>query len=189
MKSFQITYNPFELKFKKLFITSKKEIDKREGFIIKISDGKQSGLGECAPFPEFGSETYVDARNKLSNFKLKLNLEPTEFKGNLHNSLKGLDNFPSLKQGIEQALFNLICKQTNLSLNELLNVSSSKEIYVNAVIGFLSPKESVETCSKFLKDGYETIKIKVGRNNSEDDVKVIKSIRDELGHDFKIRID
>lgn len=189
MKLMQMTYSAFELIFKKPFITSKKVLDKRKGFLIKISDGRQSGFGECAPFPEFGSETLEDAAKKLNNFKLKMNLNPSDFAGNLQISLKELDDYPSLKHGIEQALFNLICKKTNISLNELLNVSSSSEIFVNAVIGFLSPTESVKTCSKLLKEGYETIKIKVGRDDYADDVRVIKSIRDKLGYDFKIRID
>jgi len=189
MKLLQVTYEAFELKFKEPFITSKKVLDERNGFLIKISDGKQSGYGECAPLPEFGSETLEDAANKLSNFKLKINLDPADFAGNLQISFKELDDYPSLKHGIEQAVFNLICRKTNISLNALLNVSSSKEIYVNAVIGFLSPAESVKVCSKLLKKGYETIKIKAGRDNYEDDAQVIKSIRDKLGYDFKIRID
>lgn len=189
MRDLIISYAAYELKFKEPFITSKKEINNRTGFLIKISDSSFSGMGECAPFPEFGSETIEKAGEKLKEFNIKLNLNPTGFKENLQNSFKELENFPSLKHGIEQALFNLICKKTNISLNELLNVSSNSEILVNAVIGFLPPFESVKVCSVLLKEGFKTIKIKVGRDNFEDDVKVIKSIRDELGYDFKIRID
>ena len=189
MNKLQMSYSTFELKFNKPFNTSKKAINTRQGFLIKISDGKQSGLGECAPFPEFGSETFKDAKNKLQNFKLKINLNPANFKIELQNSLRELDNFPSLKHGIEQALFNLICNKTNISLNELLNVSSTSDITVNAVIGFLSTIESTKVCAKLLKDGYETIKVKVGRDNFEDDINIISNLRDELGYDFKIRID
>jgi len=136
MKTLQMIYSHFELKFKKPFITSKKKIDKREGFIIKISDGNYSGLGECAPFPEFGSENLKAAQEKLQNFKLKLNLDPSNFLEKLQVSLMELDNLPSLKHGVEQALLNLICNKTKTSLNELLNVSSNSEININAVIGF-----------------------------------------------------
>ena len=189
MKNLKISYSPYELKFKKPFIISRNEINNRTGFLIKISDSSFNGMGECAPFPEFGSETIEKAGEKLKDFNIKLNLNPTGFKENLQNSFKELENFPSLKHGIEQALFNLICKKTNISLNELLNVSSNSEILVNAVVGFLLPLESVEVCSELLKEEFKTIKIKVGRDNSENDIKIIKAIRDKLGYNFKIRID
>jgi len=189
MRTLLMTSSPFELKFKKPFKTSKNVLGKREGFLIKISDGKQSGLGECTPFPEFGSETFIEAKNKLDNFRLKLNLNPSGFLENLQETLKELDNYPSLKHGIEQALLTLISNKTNVTLNELLNVKSYSIINVNAVLGFLSPAESVNSCSELLKDGYETIKIKVGRDNYEKDVEVIKALREELGYDFKIIID
>ena len=189
MKNLIISYSSYELKFKKPFITSKIEISKKKGFLIKIKDKSFNGMGECAPFPEFGSETIEKADEKLQNFNLKLNLSPNDFKENLQNSFKELDNYPSLKHGIEQALLNLLCNKTNLSLNELLNVSSNSEILVNAVVGFLAPHESVKVCSDLLKEGFKTIKIKVGRDEFEDDIKVIKIIRNKLGYDFKIRID
>ncbi|MCH8942592.1 MAG: o-succinylbenzoate synthase [Bacteroidetes bacterium] len=189
MKNLKISYSAYELKFKKPFVTSKSEISKKKGFLIKISDSSFSGMGECAPFPEFGSETIERADEKLKDLNIKLNLNPNNFKENLQNSFKKLENFPSLKHGIEQALLNLICNKTNISLNELLNVSSNSEILVNAVVGFLPPAESVKVCSDLLKEGFKTIKIKVGRDKFEDDIKVIKKIRDKLGNDFKIRID
>ena len=73
MKNLKISYSAYELKFKKPFVTSKSKISKKKGFLIKISDSPFSGMGECAPFPEFGSETIERADEKLKDLNIKLN--------------------------------------------------------------------------------------------------------------------
>ncbi|PIW69774.1 MAG: o-succinylbenzoate synthase [Ignavibacteriales bacterium CG12_big_fil_rev_8_21_14_0_65_30_8] len=189
MKPLQLTYSPFELKFKAPFLTSQKQINKRKGILIKIKYKDFFGFGECSPFPEFGSETFEQAENKLQDFKLKMNLNPNDFITNISESLAELDDFPSLKHGIEQALLNLICYKTKLTINELLNVKSFSSVSVNAVVGFLFPEETLITCKNYLKEGFKTIKLKVGRENFEDDMKIISLIREKLGYDFNLRLD
>jgi len=189
MKKLQMTYSPFELNFNNPFLTSKKKLKKREGILIKIKYDNFTGLGECSPFPEFGSETLEDATNKIKDFKLKLNLEPDNFINNLNNSLSELDDFPSLKHGIEQALLNLICNKTKLPLNELLNVTLNSSISVNSVIGFLPSDQTLTVCQNYLEEGFKTIKLKVGRDNFEDDIEIISLIRSKLGSDFNLRLD
>jgi len=56
-------------------------------------------------------------------------------------------------------------------------------------LDFLSPVESADACSMLLKEGFETLKIKVGRDNYKEDIEVLKTVREKLGDDFKIRID
>jgi len=189
MKTLQITNSPFKLNFKSPFLTSKNQIKKREGILIKIKYDNYTGLGECSPFPEFGSETLEEAANKINNFKLKLNLDPNNFINNLNDSLSGLEDFPSLKHGVEQALLNLICNKTQLPLNELLNVKLFSSISVNSVIGFLHSNETLNVCRNYLEEGFKTIKLKVGRDNFEEDIEIISLIRNELGFDFNLRLD
>ena len=58
MRDLQLTFSPYTLKLKKPFVTSKKEIRQRNGFILKLYDDEgNEGIGDCCPFPEFGSET------------------------------------------------------------------------------------------------------------------------------------
>ena len=190
MKRIDFTCSSYKLKFIKPFETSKGIIDERKGFLIYLkSDSGKTGVGDAAPFPEFGSETYSDAENELKKLKLILKLILRILKRVLKKAYRTLDKFPALHHGFEQALISLISKENNLSINEMLNESSKKEINVNAVIGFLSPGETANEAERLIKQGYTTLKIKAGRNKFEDDLKCIKAVRETAGNKINIRID
>ena len=71
----------------------------------------------------------------------------------------------------------------------MLNLNLRSKIDVNSVIGFLSVEKSVETAENLIENGFKTLKIKVGRDDFEEDYAVIKSIRHNVGDQVKIRID
>ena len=76
-------------------------------------------------------------------------------------------------------------------LNTLCQVDceSSKIINVNGVIGF-SPINEIEIITKkLIEKGYKTLKVKVGREKFDDDLKAVEEVRNHAGSDIKIRID
>ena len=110
MNNLELTYSPYKLELKSSFETAHGRFDKRKGFIISIKneDGLE-GLGDTAPFPEMGSETYKEAEQALKNIKLDLKIDLTDIKDSFKKLLNSYDSLPSLRHGIEQALLNLIC--------------------------------------------------------------------------------
>jgi o-succinylbenzoate synthase len=190
MKKVDFTCSSYSLKFNKPFETSKGIIEERKGFLIYLkSDSGKTGVGDAAPSPEFGSESYADAENAIKNIKLNLKMNFQDIETSIIHSLSNLDNLPALHHGFEQALLNLISKEKNISLNEILNETSKKDIKVNAVIGFLPPEESAKEAESLINQGYKTLKIKAGRDNFEDDYQCIKAVRDAAGVKINIRID
>jgi len=190
MKDLQLTYSPYTLKLKIPFVTSRKEIKVRNGLIIKVFDSEgNEGIGDCCPFPEFGSETLQDAEEALSEIKLKISINLDEIESSLSGHLEEFNKLPSLRHGLEQALLNLICNVKNTTIDELLNLMLKKQIFVNAAIDLLSPDESANKAVNFVKDGYGTIKVKAGRENFDDDLTVIKFVRDAVGERIHIRVD
>jgi len=189
MNNIELKYSPYDLEFSKSLLTAKASISNRKGFIIKLKSDGKTGYGEAAPLPEFGSESFEDDENALTNFKFNLKLATNNFIESLDDNLKNISSLPALRHGFEQALLNLFCSKANISLNEILNVSSKKEICVNAVIGFLAPNESAERASNLVKEGFTTLKIKAGRNKFEDDFTCIKEISNAVGKEIKLRID
>ena len=190
MNQLGLTYLPYSLKFKKPFETSKARLTERRGFIISIKDSEKfKGVGDAAPLPEFGSESFEDAAEFLKDLKINLKIDLTNFLDGLEENLSPLDKLPALRHGFEQAFLNYVCSKTNVSLNELLNRESSKSVNVNGVIGF-SPLNEIETVTKgLIGKGYKTLKIKAGRENFDDDLKAIEEVRNTVGKDIKIRID
>lgn len=190
MNKIELTYSPYKLKFVKPFETSKGIISERNGFIIELkSNIGKIGVGDLSPLPEFGSEKFSDDEAALKKIKLKFKLDLALIENNITNILLPYKKLPALRHGLEQALINLICKEKNYSLNELFNISSQKAIKVNAVIGFLTSKESADAASRYIAEGFQTLKVKVGRRLFDEDLKCLKEIRKAVGNKIKIRID
>ncbi len=190
MKNIALTYSPYSLKFKKPFSTAKGIIIERKGILINlIAETKYKGIGDVAPFPEFGSESYDDAIKFLDNFKLNLKVDLDNIYKSIDENLSSLNNLPALRHGLEQALLNLVCRERKTTLNKLLSVTSKKELNVNAVIGFLSPAETAERSKELVGNGFLTLKIKVGRDDFEEDLNCISSIRQTIRSGVKLRID
>jgi len=190
MNNLHLTFAPYILKLKKPFVTSAKDIMERNGFIIKLyNDEGYEGIGDCCPFPEFGSETLHNVQETLSDIKLKINIKLDEIENSITENLKKFDKLPTLHHGLEQAILNLICNTKKIKIDRLLNLKLKNQIFVNATIGFLSPDESSNEAVRFVKDGYNTIKVKAGREEFDDDLSVVRSIRHSVGDNIKIRVD
>lgn len=190
MNKIELTYFPYSLNFIKPFSTSKGVIKKREGFIIKLkSSSGKTGIGEAAPFQEFGSESFKEADGFLKDFQLHFKIDLDDIENSLEENLTGLITLPALRHGFEQALLNLICTEKNISLNELLNIRSNKEININSVIGFLSPEESALAAAQKVQEGFSAIKVKIGRDSFEEDYECLATVRNACGNEIKIRAD
>lgn len=190
MKIVKSSCSSYCLKFKQPFSTSKGEITERRGFLIKLfSESGKRGYGDCCPLSDFGSESYEQVEQMLREFQLKIIIDLDDIERSLLKTLEPLNNYPTLKHGFEQALLNLISREQNISLNEILNASSKSIINVNAAIPFFNPKKSATIAKEFVGRGFETLKLKVGRDKFEEDFECVKSVRESVGDDIKIRLD
>lgn len=190
MKNVELTYSPYSLELKKPFFTSKSEIKKRDGFIIKISDTDGfEGIGDACPFPEFGSESYDVTSDALSALKLKIKIDESNIYKSIDECLKDFDKLPALQHGLEQAILNLICNKNKTRVDKFLKLNLNKKIIVNGTIGMLNSEETIQATKTLVGKGFSTVKVKVGRDNFNDDFETVKSIRNEIGKEPKLRID
>ncbi len=190
MTNLQLTFFPYALSFKKPFQTAKGKITKRKGFILSLEnqDG-QKGIGDAAPFPEFGSEKYEETENALKNLKIKLKIDIDNIFKSIDKNLKQYEKLPALRHGLEQAILNLICKEKNESLDKILDRSVKNIIKANAVIGILSLKKSVSEAVRLVNEGYTTLKLKIGRDDFKKDINVIQEIKKAVNNEIQIRVD
>lgn len=190
MKDLQLTYSPYTLKLKKSFFTARTEIKERSGFILSLTDQDGfEGIGDCCPFPEFGSESIEDVENVLSDFKLKVIIDKTEIEKSVNNCLANYKKLPALRHGLEQAIISIICNKNKTTIDNLLNLKLKKRVNVNAAIGFLNVEDSVKAARTLVEKGFNTIKLKAGKSNFEEDFSVIKLIRETFRDNIKLRID
>ncbi len=180
MKFVEVTYKKFSFVLNQPFKISNRQISRKDVIIIQAKDelGKFH-YGEISPLIGFSSESIDECECELHKIKselLKLDLQ--EIKESILNLIK----YPSLKFGIEQLLFSydIKSKQVIIPIN--------KVIKINALLGIKSFEESIEQIENFIHQGFDTIKIKIGKDNFDNELKIIREIQ-KLNNKIKIRLD
>ncbi len=190
MTNLELTYSPYHLQLSMPFVTSRGEIKERKGFVISLKNiSKAQGIGEAAPLPEFGSESFEDDEKALANIHLNLRLDLNNVMPSIETSLADFDHLPALRSGLEQAILNLVCVEKNTTLSELFHKPVARNIAVNGVIGMLGKDEALNKAKELKSKGFRTLKIKAGRDRFEDDLAIIREIRKEAGRNTNLRID
>jgi len=184
-----ITYSPYHLKLKTPLLNSKNIISSRNGYIIQIFDAEgNTGIGEAAPLPEFGSENMDECLKAIYRFISEYTEELHSIE-DITSVLSGYTGTPAARHGIEQALLNLFSAATGVSLPELLNTHFNSLIKINSLIGFLEPDVCAFLASKMAGEGYDTIKMKAGRQHFQHDIEAVKAVREAVGSKINIRLD
>ncbi len=90
---------------------------------------------------------------------------------------------------VEIALWDIIGKSSKLPLYKLLGGKNVGRIRAYASGGFLKPdRDLVREMGNFVKSGFTAVKMKVGFD-ATNDVRQVKLIRKEIGHDVDLLID
>lgn len=174
-------YTPFEITLKEAFENAGYRIQTRKGLIVEIIDELgNKAYGEICPLPGYSLETIDLVRAKLE--EIKQLIVDSELDSGLFESIA---EFPSLKFGISQALFTIFILRNGFDPEQKYITS----ILVNGVIGILPKIQVLSEVEKFLKTGFETVKIKVGRESIDKDVEIVKLITRNFGNKVKLRLD
>ena len=124
MKIVDFDMKRYDLALVKPLVINNQELCHRSGVIIFLTgDSGLVGYGEIAPLPGFHKESLDEVISQLSQLKNKipgLKISPAllDFNGGL-NELLCMNMFPSVRFGIETAIFNLfiiLCLTTPYTL-------------------------------------------------------------------------
>jgi L-alanine-DL-glutamate epimerase-like enolase superfamily enzyme len=85
------------------------------------------------------------------------------------------------------ALYDIASMNAQLPLYQFLG-GQNKHIESDLTIGIDTPEKMAATAKEFQQNGIHIIKVKLGKNVSED-IQRIQSIREAIGYQIKIRID
>ncbi|MGC8596195.1 MAG: o-succinylbenzoate synthase [Candidatus Kryptoniota bacterium] len=183
-------YSSYILKFRKPFVTSKRIFTEKRGLILSlISDAGLIANGDVAPLPDFGTESIEDDINVLKYLKNPIEFDATDPLNSIIKICRDFQDYPALSSGIEQALINLTCGTLGTDLSNLLKRNANQTLLVNGLIDLISTMEAKDRALKLVNEGFETIKLKIGKDDFKEDFSCIKAVREAVGEDIKIRVD
>lgn len=180
MKVTGFKFFPKTLYFKNPFASSIQNFNKRKVFVLALKDenGKYF-YGEAAPLPGFGMESYEDVENSLSRLS-------DIIVGRNLLSFSDVTNFnlesPTINFAIEHAMFNKAVLEGSLQIPGI-------KIPVNALLDIKDPGQMKEQLSKLNSENFSAIKIKLGRRNFTEDLKILDQVSGSLRSNQKLRLD
>lgn len=93
-----------------------------------------------------------------------------------------------LRSGIEMAMWDIVGKVMNQPLAVVLGGILRPEVELAACMGIQSYERAGEIASMYFEQGFTTLKTKAGAN-ADEDVEMVRGIRDAVGDRLKVRID
>lgn len=90
--------------------------------------------------------------------------------------------------GVEMALWDIIGKKLGLPVYKLIGGKFRDKVPISAFMSLKAFDEIVSDAREAVRQGYRTVKIKVGRNQDED-VALVAKIREAVGPSIELRVD
>jgi L-alanine-DL-glutamate epimerase-like enolase superfamily enzyme len=157
--------------------------------LIKIEDSKgNTGWGEASPTPIVLGDTPESVISCIDLIAPRIMGEEPIRIERIHALMNEIiHQNTSAKAAIDIALYDLMGKIFGQPLGSLLGGGRDK-IETDACIGIKDPEGTAKGASQRIKEGFKVIKVKVGLDPDED-LKRIELVREEIGRDYRIRID
>jgi O-succinylbenzoate synthase len=169
-------------------------LEVRHGLLLRLEDDAGNiGWGETSPLTEWYSGISLAEGEQqlrfLCNWLIGRDVpaEIVRLDGSLAAWFKPPRPAPSVMFGIETALINLICAAENKPPARLMTPQPSESVLVNGLI--LDDVDVTQAARTFKRLGYRAIKLKVGRQAIQTDVRRTQDVYHELGDSVPLRLD
>lgn len=177
----KFSYTPYRLKFKEPGGTSRGILYEKLTYIIKLQDQENADLkvyGEVPYFQGLSKEPLEIVESKLKDLcKITNYKEITEESG-----------LSSLDFGIQQIRNAIKNYETGFCFPSPFTQNSTT-ITINGLIWMGAFSEMYKRVLKKIEDGFTCIKLKIGAINWDDEILLIKKLRDIGGENLTIRVD
>lgn len=161
--------------------TSRGILKTKPTWFIKVFDQinkTQFGLGECGPIQGLSLESIDQMINKLNEVKKNIN--------DLSNI--DLSLFPSINFGLETALLDL--KNGGKKVIFKNSFYDGYPIKINGLIWMGIKDFMINQINSKISDGYSCLKLKIGSIDFNEELSIIKSIRERFSSEvLEIRVD
>jgi o-succinylbenzoate synthase len=162
----------------------------RAHVMVRLVDAEgRHGYGEAAPLPSFTGETAASIHLQLCHEFLPHLLGHSPFDVSaIHQQLDRLPENSSAKAAIDIALYDLMGKQSGLTVTQLLGGAVRPDVAVTFPLGIDGIDATVKKAVAQTERGIRTLKMKIG-GDPDADVARVAAVRDAVGPEVAIRID
>lgn len=179
MKIISLTYQPYERALRQPWRTAHGVWSVRRGWTVAVCDDTgRTGWGEAAPLPEIGTESFSDCEAGLKHMQSALSGQEGDTVLKTLPAL--LPSCPAVRCAIETALVDLLGCQ--------LNAQAASQVRLNVSAGTLCDFSS-DRLSTLYAQGYQVIKLKVGVQSVEDEIKALETLHKKLPDGVCLRLD
>ena len=170
------------LHFKQPAGTSRGVYTTRKIWLVRLSDGEKTGVGECAPLPDLSCDAMEDEA-----YRTILNKVCEEFCQRQELDNDSWRQYPSMLFGLETAWLNM----TNG--DRLFDTAFSRGevgIPINGLVWMGSYEEMLKRMEEKLEKGFRCVKLKIGAIDFDQELDLVKRIRERFSHhEVELRLD
>lgn len=176
---------------KKPFKTALRTVETAETIVVKVTcDNGIAGWGEAPP-------TVVITGDSLSSIEFAIHhvLTPMLVNKSLLNYediFQGIQSAlignSSAKAAVDMALYDCLAQQCKLPLYQFLG-GHKNEVETDYTVSVNGPEEMGEDAVSYVQQGFNVLKVKVGKDDILTDIERIREIRTRVGSKIKIRLD
>ncbi|MFN8286510.1 MAG: o-succinylbenzoate synthase [Chitinophagales bacterium] len=175
-------YKKYALKFKSPVLTSRGQMQYKNGYYLLLSDGHSTGIGECS----FIEDLSVDDFN---TYEAKLQEVCDAFENGQLELEHDFSKHPSIAFGYETALLDYENGGRKI-LYESDFTEGKAGIPINGLVWMGDKDFMLRQIQQKLDEGFICIKIKVGAINFEDELRLLSFIREQFPPEIiEIRLD
>lgn len=175
----------------KPFKTALRTVTTAEAIFVKIScDNGIVGWGEAPPTVVITGDSLLSIESAI-NYVIKPFLENKSLL-NYELLFQGLKTIlvgnPSAKAAVDMALYDCLAQYCKLPLYQFLG-GHKQELETDFTVSVNGPEEMGDDAVSYIQQGFNVLKVKVGKDDIDTDFERIREVRNRVGKEIKIRLD
>jgi o-succinylbenzoate synthase len=172
------------------FVTALRSTTTVDSLLVELRDDQgHSGWGEAPQVWRVTGESIVGAEECVRHPLTDAihDQDPDDLASLLRKVKKAVVGNHGAKAAVDEALHDLAAQRRGVSLTRFLG-GTTHRISTDVTLSAGTPDELAEAAAQRVKEGFDTLKVKVG-TNAATDVERVRAVRQAAGPGTKIRLD
>ncbi|MFN2745891.1 mandelate racemase/muconate lactonizing enzyme family protein [Bacillus sp. z60-18] len=191
MQITDITTYRASVRLKKPFKTALRTVHTAEAVIVKITaENGAIGWGEAPPTAVITGETLESIEGAIKQVFAPALIGQSLLRADaiFHTIEKLMIGNTSAKAAVDMAVYDCLAQMCGLPLYQFLG-GYRREMETDFTVSVNDPEEMGKDAARYIKEGYHTLKIKIGKDDIATDLARIREIRKVSGPGVNIRLD